>query len=112
MTEKTKVVHFRVKKDLKNELIKICENQGLVLSKEFSEWAENSIDLKSVEKDPELRRFKQEYGKINTTISGKKDKIKSLQFDIKCLEAQSISYSELIEKRIKEVDKNDNKKKD
>ena len=106
MTEKTKVIHVRVDKDLKIELTNICEQQGIVLSKEFNEWAKEFIERKSVEKDPEMRKFKHEYGRINTTISNNKEKIKALLFENKCLELQSQSYSEIIENRKKELDNN------
>ena len=102
----TRVVHFRVEETLKKDLIKLCEDQGLTLSTEFREWAKEFIERKSVEIDPELRRFKHEYGRINTTISNNKEKIKVLQFENKCLELQSKSYSEIIKNRKMELDNN------
>ena len=47
MTEKTKVIHVRVDKDLKIELTNICEQQGIVLSKEFNEWAKEFKKMKT-----------------------------------------------------------------
>ena len=105
----TKIVNIRVDTNLKNDLIKLCEDQGLALSTEFREWAKGFIERKSLEKDPELRKFKHEYGRINTTISNNNEKIKALQFENKCLELQAKSYSEIIENKKKELDNNGKK---